>query len=239
MYKKVKTFYFNNRELWLDTVILITSIFFTFIFLLKYNLSYNISNLIRENNLDVLVITLAASSILMLVFMLKRFIEFQKIMKYANTDPLIGITNRRKGLEYISNEIDDLKSYNYKSSLIMYDIDDFKKINDIYGHNIGDYVLKELTSIIEKESRNEDITIRWGGEEFIVICSNTNLEKAVKLAKRFKICVENTIFEKGIKITASFGVIELNKNEEFSNQIKKVDELLYKSKKEGKNRISF
>ncbi len=239
MYKKVKILFIENKKLWIDTFILILLISLTFILFFKYKFSYNISDFIKDNDLGVLVATLAISSILMLVFMLKRFIELQKILKYANTDPLIGITNRRKGLEYITNEIDELKDSNHKSSLIMYDIDDFKKINDIYGHDIGDYILKELSTIIEKASRLEDLIIRWGGEEFMIICPNTNLESAVTLSQRFRLCVEEHIFEKGIKITASFGVIELNKNEEFSNQIIKVDKLLYKSKKEGKNRISF
>ena len=164
---------------------------------------------------------------------------YSKILKHANTDPLIGITNRRKGLEYITDEIDNLKYSNQKASLIMYDIDNFKKINDLYGHHTGDYVLKELTTIIEKETRAEDLTIRWGGEEFMVICPNTNLLDAINLAQRFRYCIENNIFENEIRITASFGVIELNKDEEFSKQIIRVDKLLYKSKTEGKNKVSF
>ena len=239
MYKKSKIFYVDNRKLLVDTMILISLIMFTFLFFINYDLSNTISDFIRKNNLYVLVTTLAISSVFMSIFMLKRFVELQKIMRHANTDPLIGITNRRKGLEYITNEMDDLKNSNYKSSLIMYDIDDFKKINDIYGHHIGDYILKELTIIIEKEARSEDLTIRWGGEEFLIICSNTTLQDAIKLAQRFRLCIEKNIFEKKIKITASFGVIELNKNDEFSKQIIRVDKLLYKSKKEGKNRISF
>ncbi|MGB6328328.1 MAG: GGDEF domain-containing protein [Halarcobacter sp.] len=239
MYKKAKSFYFENKKLWFDTLILISLITLTFILFLKYEVSNTVSNFIRDNNLDVFVATLAISSILMLIFMIKRFIELQKIIKFANTDPLIGIINRRKGLEYITNEINGLKNSDHSSSLIMYDIDDFKKINDIYGHDVGDYILKELSTIIEDHTRFEDMIIRWGGEEFMVICPNTNLENAIKLTQRFKKCVEDNIFEKKIRITASFGVIELNKNEEFSKQIIKVDKLLYKSKKEGKNRISF
>ena len=239
MYKKAKSFYFENKKLWVDTLILISLITLTFILFLKYEVSNTVSNFIRDNNLDVFVATLAISSILMLIFMIKRFIELQKIIKFANTDPLIGIINRRKGLEYITNEINGLKNSDHSSSLIMYDIDDFKKINDIYGHDVGDYILKELSTIIENHTRFEDMIIRWGGEEFMVICPNTNLENAIKLTQRFKKCVEDNIFEKKIRITASFGVIELNKNEEFSKQIIKVDKLLYKSKKEGKNRISF
>lgn len=239
MYKKAKSFYFENKKLWFDTLILIFLIILTFMLFLKYEVSNTVSNFIRDNNLDVFVATLAISSIFMLIFMIKRFIELQKIIKFANTDPLIGIINRRKGLEYITNEINGLKNSDHSSSLIMYDIDDFKKINDIYGHDVGDYILKELSTIIENRTRFEDMIIRWGGEEFMVICPNTNLENAIKLTQRFKKCVEDNIFEKKIRITASFGVIELNKNEEFSKQIIKVDKLLYKSKKEGKNRISF
>ena len=239
MNRKVKSFYLDNRKLWIDTSILILLIIVLLILFSKYDLSQYISVFIRENALYDTVTILAITSILMIIFMVKRFFELQKILLEANTDPLIGIMNRRKGLEYITNEIDNLKNSSHKSSLIMYDIDDFKKINDIYGHHVGDYVLKELSSIIQKESRTQDITIRWGGEEFMVICPNTTFEEAKSLAYRFKNCIQNHIFEKDIKITASFGLIELNTDEDFSKQIIKVDKLLYKSKKEGKNKISF
>lgn len=232
----------DNKKLWIDSLILIILILLTTIFFVKYDLYELIYNFTRANEhleLDEIITILAISSIYMLFFMVRRFIELQKVIKSANTDPLIGITNRRKGTEFITNEIDHLTTSSYKSSLIMYDIDDFKKVNDMHGHDVGDYILREVTTVVEKETRAQDVAIRWGGEEFIIICPNTNLESASKLAERFRLHIQNHIFEKGIKITASFGVIELHKNENFRKQIIRVDEFLYKSKKNGKNQISF
>jgi len=242
MATKTKELYFDNKKLWIDTLILILWIFLTTIFFIKHDLSETLYSFAKKHEylqLDELVTVLAISSIYMLFFMLKRFIELQKIIKTSNTDPLIGITNRRKGMEYIVNEIDNLKTLNYNSSLIMYDIDNFKNINDVYGHDVGDYVLTEITSIVEKEIRNADVPIRWGGEEFIIICPNTDLVNASILAERCRSSIERFVFKNDIKITASFGVIELIKNEEFKKQIIRVDNFLYKSKKSGKNQISF
>lgn len=242
MKTKTKALYFNNRNLWIDTFILILMIFVTSLVLIEFKLFKKINDFILRNEnlfLYELITILAISSIYMLLFMLKRFIELQKIIEDANTDPLIGITNRRKGSEYIANEIVCLRNINYQSSLIMYDIDNFKQINDEYGHEVGDLVLRQITSTVEKVIRNSDINVRWGGEEFIVICPNTNLSDALILAERFRKSIEKSIFITDIKITASFGVVEIKKAEDFKELINRVDKLLYKSKKEGKNRISF
>lgn len=242
MNTKTKALYFNNKNLWIDTFVLIFMIFITSVVFIEFNLFKKVNDFISKNEnlfLYEFITILAISSIYMLFFMLKRFVELQKIIQDANTDPLIGITNRRKGSEYIANEIVCLRDVNYQSSLIMNDIDNFKEINDKYGHEVGDLVLRQITNTVEKEIRNSDINVRWGGEEFIVICSNTNLDDASILAERFRKNIEKTVFVTDIQITASFGVVEIKKDEDFKELINRVDELLYKSKKEGRNRVSF
>lgn len=236
-----KSAYFDNKNVLKDTFMLVITIIITTIILIKFDISKTIYTFIRNNEelvLDEIIIVLAISSIYMFFFMLKRFFELKELVEDANTDPLIGILNRRKGSKYIAEEIAHINITNYKSSLIMYDVDDFKNINDSYGHDIGDYVLKEISNVIEEETRVNDISIRWGGEEFIVICPNTSLDDATKLAERFRVSIESHDFKNKIKITASFGVIELHENEDFRKQIIRVDNNLYTSKKNGKNKVT-
>lgn len=237
-----KSVYFDNKKILIDTLLLILAIVLTSIVLLQNDISEYIYNFTRKNEdieLDEIILLLAISSIYMFLYMLKRFVELKELILNANTDPLIGIVNRRRGTKYIAEEINHINTANYKSSLIMYDIDDFKHINDFYGHDIGDYVLKEISKVVEKESRLSDISIRWGGEEFIIICPNTSLDNAFNLAERFRVSIESYIFKKNIKITASFGVIELHKHEDFRKQIIRVDNNLYTSKKNGKNQVTL
>lgn len=232
--------YFDNKKILIDVVILILAIVLTFIVLIKYDATEMIYKFTREHEdieVDEIILCFAISSLYMFIFMIKRFFELKELTLNANTDPLIGILNRRRGSKYILEEIENINTSDSKSSIIMYDIDDFKHINDNYGHDIGDYVLKEISSLVNNEIRANDIFIRWGGEEFLLICSNTTLEEAYNLAERFRIAIESYTFKNNIKITASFGVIELEKNEDFRKQIIRVDKNLYKSKENGKNQV--
>lgn len=237
-----KSEYFDNKKVLKDTFSLILAIIITAIILFQFDVSEIIHTFIKKNEefeLDKIILLFAITSIYMFLYMLKRFYELKELTQNANTDPLLGILNRRRGSKHISEEIEHINTTNHKSSLIMYDIDDFKHVNDSYGHDSGDYVLKEISNIIEKETRLDDISIRWGGEEFIVICPNTSLEEASKLAERFRVSIELHSFNNNIKITASFGVIELHKNEDFRKQIIRVDNNLYTSKKKGKNQVTI
>ncbi|MFT5659532.1 MAG: diguanylate cyclase (GGDEF)-like protein [Sulfurimonas sp.] len=198
---------------------------------------YQFSREQEEYDLDEIILTLAISSIYLSIFILRRFMELKAALIKANTDPLIGIFNRRKGSEYIVEVIGNLKYKNTNASIIMFDIDDFKKVNDNHGHDIGDYVLKKTIAILENIIRDGDILIRWGGEEFIALCPNTDLAGSSLLAERFRKSIEEYDFDKVRKVTASFGVIELNASNNLREQIVKVDGNLYKSKHNGKNQV--
>lgn len=226
----------------MDIIVLVLFILFTAGALIYLDVTEIIYSFTREHEdleLDELILLLAISSIYMFLFILKRFMGLKELILKACTDPLLGLINRAKGLEYIINEIKTLKSSISKSSLIMYDIDHFKNVNDFFGHDTGDDILKAVTNIVIRESRSSDISVRWGGEEFIVICPDTSLTNAVILAERFRASIENYIFENNIKITASFGVIELNKNGTSKEQLIKIDGYLYQSKENGRNKITY
>jgi diguanylate cyclase (GGDEF)-like protein len=129
------------------------------------------------------------------------------------------------------------KRYNHPLSLIMFDLDHFKQVNDTYGHAIGDYVLQTLTKIARVNLREIDILIRWGGEEFIIIAPDTDLKSATVLAERIRKAVEEFTFDQVGKITVSFGVTQFKKDDTEDTIIKKADDAMYEAKRNGRNRV--
>jgi diguanylate cyclase (GGDEF)-like protein len=161
----------------------------------------------------------------------------KKLEKLATTDKLTGAHNRTKFDEIMDREMERFRRYNEPLSLIMFDIDNFKEINDTYGHSIGDYILQKIAAIARETIRKIDYFVRWGGEEFIVISPETTLEKAHALAKRLRRNVENYRFNKVGKATVSLGVTEFNNRDTIDTLIKRVDDIMYKAKIKGKNRV--
>jgi len=239
VFKKINIIFHDNQRILLDSVILFSSIVILDLCLQYYDVSeviYTFTQEHKQYNLDQLILTIACSFFFLFIFTVRRLRDYKQMIIKADTDPLLGVLNRRKGNELISNELQKLK--NRPSSLIMFDIDNFKKINDTYGHDSGDCVLKEITFILEKTTRKYDKIIRWGGEEFIILCPKLNLDEAFSLAERVRETIELHKFEHTAKVTASFGVINLNKKEDLRAQVIKLDNNLYISKKEGKNRVT-
>jgi len=151
------------------------------------------------------------------------------------TDPLTGIYNRRYYYEKIQKEMYEAKRYGLSLSVIMTDIDFFKKINDTHGHDVGDEVLKHYTKIIQESLRKSDTFCRIGGEEFIIILPHTNKEQAVKIAEKLRKSIETS--KKIVPITMSFGVTEYIRGESEDYLFKRVDNALYRAKKNGRNRV--
>lgn len=183
-----------------------------------------------------------------------RIIELERSLIKANEeikalsiiDPLTGIYNRRYLLDKLPDEIKRSERYDHNLSMILCDIDHFKSINDNYGHLEGDYVLREFTACLKKSIRdNLDWISRYGGEEFIIVLPETDLEGARVLAERLRIAVSQRTMrlqKKDINITASFGVtcFEGNNNNDnitVETLIKKSDDLLYQAKLEGRDMV--
>lgn len=159
--------------------------------------------------------------------------------KLATTDSLTHIHNRYSIMNILSNEMNRSSRYDSPLSVLLYDIDHFKLINDTHGHDIGDKVLVSLSSIVSSTLRDVDYIGRYGGEEFLIIMPNTLLKDATVYAKRLRQMVENLQFEKVEKVTISIGIVELQKDENIDLIFKRVDDLLYTSKNNGRNRVSF
>ncbi|QDF28390.1 diguanylate cyclase [Halarcobacter anaerophilus] len=163
----------------------------------------------------------------------------KRLEQLAITDRLTNIYNRHKLDEVLKSERLRSDRYNYKFGLIIFDIDYFKKVNDIYGHHIGDVVLQEFAYILKSNSRRTDTVGRWGGEEFIIIVPHTNKERLLIFAKHLKDLIEGYNFTKAQKITASIGVTIFKKEDSVESFVSRADNALYKSKKTGRNKVTF
>lgn len=153
----------------------------------------------------------------------------------ASKDPLTGLLNRRSG-EYLLKQYDDEKRQSRKLlCLIMMDIDNFKKINDTFGHAVGDQILISSSQLLKNVARNSDSVIRWGGEEFLIIVADSRLNAAMDFAERIRKTIEQYIDSEVGHITASFGVAELRFEEGTASLLNRADKALYKAKQGGKN----
>lgn len=165
----------------------------------------------------------------------KRSLEM--LQKMATTDTLTGIFNRRKFNAALEDEIKRVERYPAPLSLILFDIDHFKLINDTFGHQAGDSVLAQLAKLISKKTRAQDVFARWGGEEFVILAPGSNLENTVQLAEKLRNAVAKWNFNKAGNVTCSFGVTELRSSENADALTKRVDDALYRAKKNGRNRV--
>jgi len=180
---------------------------------------------------------LAEANELLLVEISERKRVEEKLRELSERDPLTTIYNRRKLLELLGTEVEKAKRYSRPLSLIMLDIDHFKKVNDNYGHINGDSVLKTITNIVSSVIRKVDILARYGGEEFIVLCPETNIEGALVLAEKIRAAVEQYSCPSIGKITVSAGAAELSVKDSGAVLVTKADEALYVAKQRGRNRV--
>lgn len=155
------------------------------------------------------------------------------------TDPLTGLANRRRLLEFLQTSMDRHRRYQEPFSIVMTDIDFFKKVNDGFGHDVGDEVLLAFSKLLQDNMRNVDLVARLGGEEFIVVMSNTALEQAVEKAEGLRSATEKLYFDSMQRgVTASFGVVEFDDADDVETLLKHVDEAVYASKHGGRNRVT-
>jgi diguanylate cyclase (GGDEF)-like protein len=158
---------------------------------------------------------------------------------FATTDHLTGALNRTKFQLIIEREMEMVKRYDQSLSMIIFDIDHFKRINDLYGHAVGDSVLKAVADIVRENTRKTDYFIRWGGEEFMILSSGVNLDKEYKLAQKIRKVIENQKFDHVGSITVSLGVAEFKDTETVNSFIQRADDAMYKAKKASRNRVEI
>ena len=164
-----------------------------------------------------------------------------ELYRQATHDPLTQIFNRRHFIDQLESEFRRAKRYGRDVSLVLFDLDHFKRVNDTHGHPAGDYVLKETARLIQRNLRGQDIFARFGGEEFSVLLPETNSESAYMLADKLRQSVQaHTYCFQGtdINVTISLGVATMGeKHGDFADLIESSDQQLYRAKESGRNRV--
>ncbi|ALO42632.1 sensor domain-containing diguanylate cyclase [Pseudoalteromonas phenolica] len=159
----------------------------------------------------------------------------------ATTDELTGLSNRRALFDKVTIEFNRAKRLLTPLSLLILDIDFFKKVNDNYGHPVGDRVISQVADVLQKEVREYDLVGRLGGEEYAVVLPNTDAKQAGVVAERMRLSIENTTIEGEqihIKVTCSFGVAEIcASHNDVDDVFLSADKALYKAKQNGRNKV--
>ena len=169
---------------------------------------------------------------------MKLFDTLKRYEEMASKDPLTDIYNHGRIETEISNSIEGFNSNGKPVSFMMLDIDFFKKVNDEFGHSVGDFVLKAFVKVVNDFIEPYKFAIgRWGGEEFVCVCYDMNLEELKPIAEGLRKAVEDAEFEKGIKITCSIGLTEVKKGDTAQIIFDRVDRAMYEAKTGGRNRI--
>lgn len=166
-----------------------------------------------------------------------RIIFEHELEKAASTDPLTNAANRLQCNRWLKLATEHAQDSNIPVTLILFDIDDFKKVNDTFGHNAGDDVLSQIAEVVRTMVRSNDMFARWGGEEFVILQIDTPFEGTIALAERLKKEIEHSTFKEVAHITVSIGVAKYNNGESIESFVKKADDAMYQAKEEGKNRV--
>lgn len=241
------------------TVITMRPILSATIYLSSYILFYNLMELTiveesillsnRVNGLSILAIGFVLILILWQYFYTTvtqgKYIERQRkqLERMAYTDSLTGLPNRRYFDELLQKELTCIHKNNHVSTLLLVDIDNFKRVNDDFGHPVGDEVLKDFSDLLVDNLRTDDAVARFGGEEFIILITDMDLNDGFKFAERLRDVIEKNVVQVGkhvVQITSSFGIVQVDIDyESFDDVYYKLDKALRYAKKGGKNRVEM
>jgi diguanylate cyclase (GGDEF)-like protein len=164
-------------------------------------------------------------------------IKNRSLLRLAHTDHLTKISNRKSIEKLLKEELKRANRYQRPLSLIMLDVDDFKKINDTFGHSGGDKVLRQLSRIISSAIRDTDHFGRWGGEEFIIVTTETPLENALHLCEKIRTLLSTAKFEGDQKVSCSIGVAPYRHGDDYDRLLSNADLAMYEAKNSGKDRV--
>jgi len=169
----------------------------------------------------------------------ERKVAVDQLRDLSERDGLTAIYNRRMALSLLSLGIEKARRYSHPLSLVIFDIDKFKLVNDTFGHDVGDIVLKTIAQVVRSDLRRSDVFGRWGGEEFVVLCAETDLGGAIALAEKIRNSISNHEFPTVGKVTISAGVASFRGGTDSEDSlVKRADKALYVSKQMGRNRVA-
>lgn len=167
------------------------------------------------------------------------FVTKNHLMKMSYTDQLTKVPNRNKLFTEFAKWERICRKKGEPLSLSLFDIDQFKSINDRFGHILADRVLVELAGVIRPCLRPSDLLVRWGGDEFVILLPQTDLQDAARILDHIRLSVDRKKFAENIHITLSFGVAEMQKDSTLDSIIQQADDLMYESKKQGGNKVTY
>ncbi len=177
-----------------------------------------------------------------IVYPLKNALNFRAAFNASLKDPLTGAGNRIALNNTLQREIETSKRYNQAMAILMLDMDNFKNINDMFGHHQGDDVLISVVETMTEDVRTSDAVFRFGGEEFVILLSNTPLERAIQIAERLRSKIEALTLEKdGIRIitTSSIGIATMQADDTIATLLRRADYAMYEAKESGRNQVKI
>ncbi len=192
----------------------------------------------RDKKFQQLDIKLLEEASTTLIFPIRNALRYQEALKSAMTDSLTQVGNRLALKNGLHKEVEVSHRYQQPLSILMIDIDHFKSVNDQYGHSAGDHILKRVAATLADTCRQADSTYRYGGEEFVIILSNTDLSGAETIAERIRAAVAGLVCiheKQEIPVTISLGVAGLAEAETYKALLQRADEALYRAKSSGRN----
>ncbi len=224
---------FNNFDI-LSTTISLTGLYFILYFYDDFKEHQSKSLRILNDSLERKVKARTAELELLNTKLLEEACQLEKL---STTDQLSGLYNRRKLKQLFSYEKKHAKRHHMPLCGILIDIDYFKAVNDTYGHNIGDHVIKSIADILNANTRESDCVGRWGGEEFLILLPRYDIVQAQKLAEKLREIVEHTVMIENHKVTISLGITALIHDESMEGFIHRADMGLYCAKENGRNQV--
>lgn len=166
-------------------------------------------------------------------------LEARDLANQAHTDPLTGALNRQGLREVLMKRLHAAGHVDEEMAVVFMDLDHFKRINDEYGHDAGDDVLRRFASVIRGEVRASDKLVRWGGEEFLLLCPETDVPHAATMLDKLRAALAQQEWPHGLRVTSSFGVTSLKPDEDIGAAITRADGALYRAKANGRNRVEI
>jgi diguanylate cyclase (GGDEF)-like protein/PAS domain S-box-containing protein len=167
--------------------------------------------------------------------------RLEELEKLALIDPLTEVGNRRYSEDFLQDRLEELYRYGWQSGVIFIDIDHFKVVNDEFGHDVGDDVLRMVARTLVKTIRSFDFIGRWGGEEFVAVILNVTEKDVAAIAEKFRTLVKRSklrVGDKIVRVAVSLGATLTRPNDTVESLMKRVDQLMYQSKSQGRNRVS-
>lgn len=166
-----------------------------------------------------------------------QYLRHVKLLQDSLTDPLTGIANRGRFNQALQDWVRCANQYSVPLSLVLFDFDDFKSVNDTYGHLTGDQVILATVNLVDDAIRRRDLFARWGGEEFTLLFPDTRVDEAVEIVERLRQTIEQNRYIRCGQVTASFGIVQYRAGESPEAFMDRADRMLYRAKADGKNCI--